>query len=53
MDPGTRLAELIIRNTIHCYTQNINVLGLFKADFINGFHCKYMGTNDPHFTPRA
>ena len=38
---------------VHCYTQNINALGLLKQILFMVYHCKSMGTNDFHFTPRA
>ena len=47
--PEARLAGFIKRTTIHCYTQNMEVLGLVvsKKIFLCLFHCKSMRANDP------
>ena len=44
--PGTRLAGFMKRTTRHCYTQNMNALGLVVSEkkiFICYSHCKSMG----------
>ena len=62
--PGVplKLAEFIKRSmcTIHCYTQDMEVLGHVvseKKNFLCLSHCKYMGANDPRgggiFGPRC
>ena len=43
---GARMAGFIKRNTIYCYTQNMNALGLVVSEkkiFISFSHCKSMG----------
>ena len=44
--PGVRLAGLIKRTTIHCYTQNMKALGHVVSEkkiFLCFSHCKSMG----------
>ena len=52
--PGAPLAGLIKRTTIHCYTQDMEVLGHVVSEkkiFLCLSHCKYMGANDPGVGP--
>ena len=52
--PGAWLAGFIKRATIHCYTQNMEVLGLVvskKTIFLCFFHCKSTGADDPGEEP--
>ena len=48
--PVARLAGFIKRTTIHCYTQNMDVLGIVdskKKIFLCLFHCKSIEANGP------
>ena len=47
---GARLTGFIKRTTIHCYTENMEVLGLViskKKIFLRLFHCKSKGAKEP------